>query len=307
MKFFGLVFLFKLHFLATIIITINKQIDAKCIMREPCSSAAKKNENPLEKTWFNCKYDGEPQPLKDRHIIEEFKKMCAPLYLSNKNNNDDENIPLCCSDNQIPILKNSLVVAEQIIGSCSSCFHNFRLIWCHLTCAPNQSEFMVPIDLDFKPYQNFTEYQLIYTQKLAAQAKKNSRVKRQANQVQTQDRPNSNTSKAAKAIATPKKTTPTLKSTTKTTSKSTTTITTTTTTTPTTEAKGEDFFSHLNNNLEENGENNEEDEGDEFPDEIHEPIIPENDDKPEKFLYAVRTVNYYIRQEFVQGFIDSCR
>lgn len=136
-----------------------KGADALCIMREPVSSLTRAKEDPLAKTWYNGKYELEPKPLTNPRYLEDFKKMCAPLYWES---GGDDNMPLCCSDNQIPILKTSLVVAEQLIGACAPCFLNFRMIWCQMTCSPNQTDFLIPIEHEIKPYQNFSKYEEVY-------------------------------------------------------------------------------------------------------------------------------------------------
>lgn len=144
--------------------------EARCIMRSAKSSEAKEGENPLDKTWFNGKYDGEPKPLEHKRNFDEFKKMCAPLWTAHVKNGGDENMPLCCADEQIPILKHSLIVAEQLIAPCAPCFLNFRTIWCLLTCSPNQTDFLVPLNHEIKPYKNFTHYQEVYNKKVSERA-----------------------------------------------------------------------------------------------------------------------------------------
>jgi hypothetical protein len=121
-------------------------------MREPCHSSIelKQDQSPYDSSWKNCRIDyEEPMPLNDQQALEDYKKLCAPLY-------KDEKMPLCCSANQIFILKKDLAQAEALIGSCASCYLNFRMLWCHLTCDPNQHEFLVVTHYERLLYNNFT-------------------------------------------------------------------------------------------------------------------------------------------------------
>jgi hypothetical protein len=122
------------------------------VMREPCySSKLKKDQNPYDSTWQNCRIDyEEPAPLSDQQALENFKKLCSPLY-------KDDQMPLCCSANQIFIMKKDLAQAEALLGSCASCYLNFRMLWCHMTCDPNQHEFLVATHFERRLYNNFTE------------------------------------------------------------------------------------------------------------------------------------------------------
>lgn len=150
-------------------LTLIRGAEARCIMREPMSSEAREREDPYGKTWYNGKYDGEPQPLSEQRYMDEFKKICAPMYVASGSN---DRMPLCCSNHQIPILKHSLVIAEQLLGACAPCFLNFRLIWCHMTCSPNQTDFLIPIEHEIKPLQNFTRYEQLYAQHISNSQKK---------------------------------------------------------------------------------------------------------------------------------------
>ena len=155
---------------------LHNEINAKCVMHDTCSTNKKqilsKHENPFDHAWLNCESsDGEPRPLATQRSIDDFKRICSPLYdrirrehSSDDGDMDDDALRLCCSDNQIQILKRDIGMAEALIGACPSCFLNFRTMWCHLTCDPNQSDFIVPLEFHLKNYVNFTQHLIDYEQ-----------------------------------------------------------------------------------------------------------------------------------------------
>jgi hypothetical protein len=121
-------------------------------MRGPCYSKEKNIDNPFEAKWYNCKYDGEPMPLGDEKAIQDFKELCSPLYAG-------DDTPVCCAPNQLAALKKDLQAAEAVgIGSCSSCYFNFRMLWCYMACHQNQSEFIVPTKLEYQTVMDFDKY-----------------------------------------------------------------------------------------------------------------------------------------------------
>ena len=77
-------------------------------MRGPCTPAKKieKNEDPYTTKWFNCRDDDEPRQLEDKNDIEDFKKICAPLY--------KENMKVCCSSSQLRIIKYDFASAQAV-------------------------------------------------------------------------------------------------------------------------------------------------------------------------------------------------
>ncbi|SCU98058.1 LAMI_0F12794g1_1 [Lachancea mirantina] len=55
---------------------------------------------------------------------------------------------LCCTDAQISDLRTYLRKAENIIASCPACDKNFKSLFCHFTCSPQQSEFVNVTETD---------------------------------------------------------------------------------------------------------------------------------------------------------------
>jgi hypothetical protein len=143
----------------------------KCVMYDACHSQnnlqSDYSSSPLSMKWNNCYTQNkttvdqidfiDESPLKSDHAINLYKKICPMLYKSDKDN-------VCCAANQLMILESDLERAETIIGSCSSCFLNFRTLWCYMACAPNQHEFLRPVELVMKKYTNLTDYLLNHHQ-----------------------------------------------------------------------------------------------------------------------------------------------
>jgi hypothetical protein len=121
-------------------------------MRGPCATDKELDENdtPFARKWYNCLYESEPVPLQSKQGLDDFKKLCAPLY-------DNDDTPVCCNAEQLTILKKDLQAAEAVIGTCASCYFNFRMLWCQSTCSPNQSEFIIPRTIETRMKQNFTK------------------------------------------------------------------------------------------------------------------------------------------------------
>ena len=129
-------------------------------MRAPCATqkSLPPGNNPFDVKWSNCLYEGEPLPLDNHEAVKNFKKLCSPLFKG------DDHMALCCNPEQLTILKKDLMSAEALLGSCPSCYFNFRMMWCHMACSPNQSDFVIPTKVELKERTNFTlalfEYEL---------------------------------------------------------------------------------------------------------------------------------------------------
>lgn len=50
--------------------------------------------------------------------------------------------PLCCTQDQVDVLKANLEQVEPLISACPACRNNFRSLFCSMTCSPNQSTFL---------------------------------------------------------------------------------------------------------------------------------------------------------------------
>ena len=121
-------------------------------MRAPCATqkSLTAGNNPFDVKWSNCLYEGEPLPLDDQEAVKNFKKLCSPLFKG------DDNMALCCNPEQLTILKKDLMSAEALLGSCPSCYFNFRMMWCHMACSPDQSDFVIATKVELRERNNFT-------------------------------------------------------------------------------------------------------------------------------------------------------
>ena len=52
---------------------------------------------------------------------------------------------MCCTEGQVDDLLTSFMQAEAILGRCPTCYYNFRVNFCDMTCAPTQGEFLKPL------------------------------------------------------------------------------------------------------------------------------------------------------------------
>lgn len=129
-------------------------IQSKCVMYDTCSNQSQiyLNSNPVESKWYNCIGNlMDPVELNEQHETDLFKELCPMLA----EQNDESKNEVCCSYNQLLILKNDLQTAASVIGSCASCYHNFRTLWCNLACNPLQHEFLVPVVTKKMKYYDF--------------------------------------------------------------------------------------------------------------------------------------------------------
>ncbi|CAG7836043.1 unnamed protein product [Allacma fusca] len=87
---------------------------------------------------LNYVYYGPPKELDDTNL-DTLKIWCPELVEQYGNKT-------CCAPSQIVALVENLALPGRIIGRCPSCFYNFRQNFCHLTCSPLQSTYMVPAE-----------------------------------------------------------------------------------------------------------------------------------------------------------------
>ena len=58
--------------------------------------------------------------------------------------NPGEDPAVCCSEAQIDDLLNNFGQAKAFLGRCPTCYYNFRMNFCDMTCRPNQNKFLKP-------------------------------------------------------------------------------------------------------------------------------------------------------------------
>ena len=127
-------------------------------MREPCSARPElaEDDNPLEVKWYNCLNQSDPEPIQSERTRQVLEKLCPNFYVNNRNP------AVCCSDNQVTVLKADLARAESILAQCPSCYFNFRMLWCHMTCSPDQHEFLIPRESKRLKYTDFSKQMAAY-------------------------------------------------------------------------------------------------------------------------------------------------
>ena len=79
-----------------------------------------------------------PEPLNDTEYFNLLRKTCPELV-----HESDEGSPLCCSGEALYKLSDSFSLAETVgLGRCPSCIHNFKKLFCQLSCSPQQNKFI---------------------------------------------------------------------------------------------------------------------------------------------------------------------
>ncbi|SCU77994.1 LAFA_0A04346g1_1 [Lachancea sp. 'fantastica'] len=71
-----------------------------------------------------------PLPVEDREFLVE---VCGTDWQDTPN--------VCCTKDQVVNLRNNLQKAEGLIVSCPACHENFKRLFCHFTCSPQQQHF----------------------------------------------------------------------------------------------------------------------------------------------------------------------
>ncbi|XP_059468313.1 NPC intracellular cholesterol transporter 1 isoform X2 [Neocloeon triangulifer] len=87
----------------------------------------------------NCPYTGPAKPLEDQGAAAALKKWCPHMFPGD----GDTPINTCCDVKQIKSLDSNLQIASTFIKRCPSCLQNFVRHFCDMTCASNQSDFLV--------------------------------------------------------------------------------------------------------------------------------------------------------------------
>ena len=79
-----------------------------------------------------------PKKLTSDKSLQELQGVCPSLY-SHFGGKDGE---YCCDSSQITVLQTKLELLHQVVLGCPACDHNFKHLWCWMTCAPYQHEFL---------------------------------------------------------------------------------------------------------------------------------------------------------------------
>nr|CDS20424.1 Niemann Pick C1 protein [Echinococcus granulosus] len=109
----------------------------QCIWHGLCNTTS--DENPLY-----CYKPGPPQPISEPSSLAKLLLVC-PEYLNT--NDPAASLPVCCPPDQIEVFVTSLQLVKMFLGSCPSCFANFRRLFCEMTCNPAQSDFLSAVTI----------------------------------------------------------------------------------------------------------------------------------------------------------------
>ncbi|GJJ07483.1 hypothetical protein Clacol_001685 [Clathrus columnatus] len=80
-----------------------------------------------------CPYNGPPTKPDTDELKQLLSSVCGPLF---------EDVPVCCTLEQVETLQASLIQAEGLISPCPACRNNFRSFYCQFTCSPDQGTFL---------------------------------------------------------------------------------------------------------------------------------------------------------------------
>jgi Niemann-Pick C1 protein len=95
--------------------------------------------NPLTNKCMNCLYNGPAKPVDDPGSREILALLCPELLMSNSK--------VCCDHDQLVSLQSGIQSAQQMMSRCPGCWKNFRELYCHMACSPNNSMFIDPTKL----------------------------------------------------------------------------------------------------------------------------------------------------------------
>uniref|UniRef100_A0A0B7ARF7 SSD domain-containing protein n=2 Tax=Arion vulgaris TaxID=1028688 RepID=A0A0B7ARF7_9EUPU len=109
---------------------------ADCIWYGQCG-----NQPTIEDHKLNCPYNGPALPLQTQAAKDMYAEMCPDLFAKS-------GYDTCCSDAQVATINTQISVPRGVLQRCPSCFNNFMNVWCYLTCAPNQHEFLIVNKMD---------------------------------------------------------------------------------------------------------------------------------------------------------------
>ncbi|XP_068212553.1 NPC intracellular cholesterol transporter 1-like [Palaemon carinicauda] len=105
--------------------------------------------NPATGKTANCPYNGPAKPL-DSTAVLSLTAACPELVQDIMT--PDGQIRTCCDNTQIGAMISQMAIGLGFLKRCPTCARNFRQIFCHMTCNPHQSDFMVA-----KEIQNATD------------------------------------------------------------------------------------------------------------------------------------------------------
>ncbi|CAF0910919.1 unnamed protein product [Didymodactylos carnosus] len=91
--------------------------------------------------------DGEAKAVTSDEHLHLLHEMCPHI-------DTNKNTKLCCDIKQLQAIGKFKYIVDNLIGRCPSCYYNFLRIFCEMSCDPNQSDFIYPLNL-----LNVTKYE----------------------------------------------------------------------------------------------------------------------------------------------------
>ena len=107
----------------------------KCLLSGVCQEGGKGDDNrgyvPCVSESDHHKFSG------DAAAYQVLKEECAELFADSGDQPE-----VCCNADELMAIQSSISVMTKFLSDCPSCAANFREIYCHFSCAPNQNEFI---------------------------------------------------------------------------------------------------------------------------------------------------------------------
>uniref|UniRef100_W8BF01 Niemann-Pick C1 protein n=1 Tax=Ceratitis capitata TaxID=7213 RepID=W8BF01_CERCA len=107
--------------------------------------------------WLNRATNITAQPLTDESAEAIYKRRCPTWYAEYKAADPDGPLELCCDADQIMTMSSGMSQADGVYARCPTCVFNMGLSICGMTCAKNQSLFMVPYSETYDDHEYVTE------------------------------------------------------------------------------------------------------------------------------------------------------
>ncbi|CAF0998298.1 unnamed protein product [Adineta ricciae] len=107
--------------------------DGHCIWYDQCGRNSKGK-------LTNCEYNGTAKLLTDEIALQTLETACGMVY------NGQNDTYTCCSSEQIATMADQFGMAKLMLGRCPSCYYNFRSLFCAMTCAANQSNYLSVVE-----------------------------------------------------------------------------------------------------------------------------------------------------------------
>lgn len=93
----------------------------------------------------NQEYNGPPKLLTDREALNNLSSLCPHIF---EGNAKGAAIETCCDVDQIRALQLSAdTYTKLFLSRCPACYKNFMAMFCHSTCDPQQSNFILPLNV----------------------------------------------------------------------------------------------------------------------------------------------------------------